>query len=252
MTLKKKTKENKKMKTRSNMPLYVVECSNVKALTDDQINLLRCGDYLVKKDASGEHAYKVTFKSATGMCITYHDASVIETQSYDLVNGHWQYNSEDKTELVGDREIEDDITFTGNVSFNNTMSVAGDASFTGEVYFDDAYVTGVTRLYRHLVNVSDGNTMCEFGVVTNNGDTTISLNDLKQGLNVCDFTGDNFILKLGNDTIDDAWLFSPYIIIFDNNTNKIIATLNGSGSNTIECEVEFSGQVEVNDIIISL
>lgn len=86
------------MKTRSNMPLYVVETNNVKALSNSQIDLLRCGDYLVKKDESGEHAYKVTFKSDTGMCITYHDASVIETQSYDKVDGNWVYNSEDKTE----------------------------------------------------------------------------------------------------------------------------------------------------------
>ena len=87
------------MKTRSNMPLFVVECDNVKTLSNSQIDLLRCGDYLVKKDASGEHAYKVTFKSDTGMCLTYHDASVIETQSYDKVDGNWVYNSEDKSDL---------------------------------------------------------------------------------------------------------------------------------------------------------
>lgn len=97
------------MKTRSNMPLFVVECENVKALSDDQISLLRCGDYLVKKDASGEHAYKVTFKSDTGMCLTYYDASVIETQSYDKVGGHWVYNSEDKTPNLLDTATKEDI-----------------------------------------------------------------------------------------------------------------------------------------------
>ena len=81
------------------MPLYVLEVSNVKTLSNAQIDLLRCGDYLVKKDASGEHAYKVTFKSDTGLCLTYHDASVIETQSYDKIDGVWTYNSEDKSEL---------------------------------------------------------------------------------------------------------------------------------------------------------
>ena len=81
------------------MPLFVVECEDVKALSNSQIDLLRCGDYLVKKDASGEHAYKVTFKSDTGMCITYHDASVVETQSYDKIDGVWTYNSEDKSPI---------------------------------------------------------------------------------------------------------------------------------------------------------
>ena len=108
MTLK-KTKEKKKMKTRSNMPLFVVECDNVKTLSNAQIDLLRCGDYLVKKDASGEHAYKVTFKSDTGMCITYHDASVIETQSYDKVDGVWTYNSEDKTPNLLNAQTENDV-----------------------------------------------------------------------------------------------------------------------------------------------
>ena len=97
------------MKTRSNMPLFVLEVSDVKALSNSQIDLLRCGDYLVKKDASGEHAYKVTFKSDTGMCLTYHDASVIETQSYDKVEGNWVYNSEDKTENLLDVATKDDI-----------------------------------------------------------------------------------------------------------------------------------------------
>lgn len=92
------------------MPLFVVECEDVKALSNAQIDLLRCGDYLVKKDASGEHAYKVTYKSATGMCITYMDASVIETQSYDKIDGVWTYNSEDKSPVSPDGildELED-------------------------------------------------------------------------------------------------------------------------------------------------
>lgn len=123
------------MKTRSNMPLFVVECSDVKALSNSQIDLLRCGDYLVKKDASGEHAYKVTFKSKTGMCITYHDASVIETQSYDKVGDNWVYNSEDKTsnllelpatmEDIKDKDghnrfIEGDIDFEEGVNITKT------------------------------------------------------------------------------------------------------------------------------------
>lgn len=100
------------MKTRSNMPLFVVECTDIKALSNSQIDLLRCGDYLVKKDASGEHAYKVTYKSDTGICLTYHDASVVETQSYDKVDGDWVYNSEDKSVLPvnGDAPYFEDIT----------------------------------------------------------------------------------------------------------------------------------------------
>ena len=101
------------MKTRSNMPLFVLEVSNVKALSNSQIDLLRCGDWLVKKDASGEHPYQVTFKKeGVGMCLTYHDASVIETQSYDWNNSQkkWVYNSEDKTPNLLDALVPSDIT----------------------------------------------------------------------------------------------------------------------------------------------
>ena len=104
------------MKTRSNMPLYVVECDNVKTLSNSQIDLLRCGDYLVKKDASGEHAYKVTFKSDTGMCITYHDAYCVETQSYDKVDGNWVYNSEDKT-IIAEPSLENIVDADGHKRF---------------------------------------------------------------------------------------------------------------------------------------
>ena len=104
------------MKTRSNMPLYVVECEDVKALSNSQIDLLRCGDYLVKKDASGEHAYKVTFKSDTGMCITYHDAYCVETQSYDKVGDNWVYNSEDKT-IIAEPSFENIVDKDGHKRF---------------------------------------------------------------------------------------------------------------------------------------
>lgn len=104
------------MKTRSNMPLFVVETDNVKALSNSQIDLLRCGDYLVKKDASGEHAYKVTYKSDTGMCLTYMDASVIETQSYDKVDGNWVYNSEDKT-IIAEPQLENIVDKDGHKRF---------------------------------------------------------------------------------------------------------------------------------------
>ena len=100
------------MKTRSNMPLFVLEVSDVKALSNSQIDLLRCGDWLVKKDASGEHPYQVTFKKeGVGMCLTYHDASVIETQSYDWNNSlkKWVYNIEDKTPNLLDAQTESDI-----------------------------------------------------------------------------------------------------------------------------------------------
>lgn len=72
---------------------------SIKELSSEQIENLKCGDIVVKSDSSGKHPYIVTFRNSTGICLTYVDASVVETQSYDKVGNSWQYNSEDKTEL---------------------------------------------------------------------------------------------------------------------------------------------------------
>ena len=85
--------------------VYVVD--NVKTLSNEDIEQLRAGDIVVKKDASGNHPYMVSFRGETGICLTYTDASCVETQSYDLVDGQWTYNSEDKTEFpMNDLELE--------------------------------------------------------------------------------------------------------------------------------------------------
>ena len=151
------------MKTRSNMPLFVLEVSDVKALSNSQINLLRCGDWLVKKDASGEHPYQVTFKKeGVGMCLTYHDASVIETQSYDW-NGSqhkWVYNSEDKTELPvneGDLTV-DDLEVKGDAN------VLGDLDITGDISVDE---TSNVKVYENIVD-KDGHLRFIEGDITAN------------------------------------------------------------------------------------
>ena len=84
------------MKTRSNMPLFVVETDNITALSNSQIDLLRCGDYLVKKTGNQRHAYKVTYKEDKhGICLSYFAAGYTETVSYDYTDGNWVYNSTD-------------------------------------------------------------------------------------------------------------------------------------------------------------
>ena len=73
---------------------FVVE--DVKNIDDNILSTLQCGDVVIKHDESGEHSYVVTFKSETGICLTYTDASCVETQSYDYVDGTgWVYNSQD-------------------------------------------------------------------------------------------------------------------------------------------------------------
>ena len=84
-----------------------VVVSDVKNIDGEILSQLQCGDVVIKHDESGEHSYIVTFKSETGICLTYTDAYCVETQSYDLVD-EWVYNSEDKNIINNINDIKDD------------------------------------------------------------------------------------------------------------------------------------------------
>lgn len=65
------------------------------------LETIGCGDVLVKTTTKQEHAYRVSYKEdASGICLTYVDASVVETVSYDYTDGAWVYNSTDSTPLT--------------------------------------------------------------------------------------------------------------------------------------------------------
>lgn len=73
---------------------------DITKLTNAQIEILECGDFVVKCSGEMKHTYTVTYKQEKhGICLTYFDASCIETQSYDYVDGVWTYNSQDKADL---------------------------------------------------------------------------------------------------------------------------------------------------------
>lgn len=73
---------------------------DVKTLTNGQIAVLECGDFVVKQTGNQKHTYKVTYKEENvGLCITYEDATLIETVSYDWNGEKWVYNSTDITTL---------------------------------------------------------------------------------------------------------------------------------------------------------
>lgn len=88
------------MKTRTNQTIALPVVSSMSTLTTAEINRLKAGDIVLKKDESGFHSYIVSYKKeGTGICLTYTDASCVETASYDLVDGEWVYNSTDITPL---------------------------------------------------------------------------------------------------------------------------------------------------------
>ena len=95
------TNDAKYLFTTNNFATFKV--ADVKNIDGEILSQLKCGDIVIKEDASGEHAYIVSYRGETGICLTYADASVVETQSYDLVDDEWVYNSEDKTDIFNPR-----------------------------------------------------------------------------------------------------------------------------------------------------
>ena len=80
--------------------MYDVE--DITAISGDILDKVKCGDIINKLDVSGRHSYRVSYKKAgTGICMTYCDASVVETVSYDFTGGIWVYNSTDVTPIPG-------------------------------------------------------------------------------------------------------------------------------------------------------
>ena len=109
----------------------VVDVDNVNDLSDDVLNNLKAGDVIRKKTGNQYHSYRVSYKEdGQGICLTYCDASLVETVSYDYVDGHWVYNSTDSTDI-------------GNPPSG-------------------------TKLYRHLISISNSNVAYNIYILSNN------------------------------------------------------------------------------------
>lgn len=80
-----------------------IEVTDITALTGEQLDNLEVGCKVAKKTGTAKHLYTVSYKDAEngGLCLTYTDASTVETVSYDHTESGWAYNSTDKTNIGG-------------------------------------------------------------------------------------------------------------------------------------------------------
>jgi len=77
----------------------IIDVNNIKALTNAQCEALRAGDIVNKVDGTGKHSYRVSFKNATGLCLTYSDCENVETVAYEKANDNWAWDSTDVTAI---------------------------------------------------------------------------------------------------------------------------------------------------------
>lgn len=78
-----------------------IEVADITALTAAQLDALEVGGKVIKVTGTDKHLYVVSYKATTGggLCLTYTDASTVETVSYDRTESGWAYNSTDKTDI---------------------------------------------------------------------------------------------------------------------------------------------------------
>lgn len=79
--------------------VQIIDVNNIKALTNAQCEALRAGDIVNKVDGTGKHAYRVSFRTASGLCLTYSDCENIETVAYEKTNDDWAWDSTDVTAI---------------------------------------------------------------------------------------------------------------------------------------------------------
>jgi hypothetical protein len=78
-----------------------VEVEDITGIDGAILDSLSCGDMVVKITGKQKHGYTVSYKGegvGEGICMTYTDASLIESVSYDFTADGWVYNSTDKWE----------------------------------------------------------------------------------------------------------------------------------------------------------
>jgi len=81
------------------------EVSNITNISGSVLDELKPGDLVIKITGNAKHAYEVSYKgegAGQGICLTYCDASTVETVSYDRDGSGWAYNSTDVTSLTKD------------------------------------------------------------------------------------------------------------------------------------------------------
>lgn len=115
----------------SDAPNSVINQTNITALSDATLNSLKPGDMVIKKTGNQNHTYIVTYKEENhGICLSYYDASRVETVSYDYTDGHWVYNSTDVSNVNKLEQIKDAQGHNRFVEGNGTYS----SKISGSVY----------------------------------------------------------------------------------------------------------------------
>lgn len=141
---------------------FKLEVSNITQLTKAQLDQLKAGDVVVKITGNQKHSYRVSYKgegAGQGICLTYSDASIVETVSYDRSGSNWVYNSTDVSSLGSELP-----SLTGNAE--KFLKVKSDASGVEWDNIPEELPTIASGDAGKVVKVNEGETGYELGEVS--------------------------------------------------------------------------------------
>ena len=158
------------MKTRSNMPLYVVVTDNIKALSNSQIDLLRCGDYLVKKTGNERHAYKVAYKDDVKgeLALVYCDKHNVEEVYYEKEEGVWTWKVTENSKLDDFlNQTQVDARVKAVVEGATSGTIADVLGLDSEGKLVKGSISGGTKLYIHQIYITASSNSYMLYAITN-------------------------------------------------------------------------------------
>ena len=167
-----------------------ITVGSIDHITSEDLSSLECGDIVCKEDATGKHSYIVSYKSEEGICLTYTDASVVETVSYDYTGGEWVYNSTDITPIA-EPLMENIVDSAGNKRF-----IEGDITTNT--------VSGITFSYNKW-SLSGSHLMLVIAGTVENG-TDLPFTVLANNINIPQYIKDKIIPLFGTDIVSRATL----------------------------------------------
>ena len=77
----------------------VLVVSDITALTNEQIEALRCGDIVIKNESGNKHSYVVAYKKEDEMSLVYVDHENAEEVYYEKTGSNWAYIQTDNATL---------------------------------------------------------------------------------------------------------------------------------------------------------
>ena len=209
---------------------------DITKLTNAQISVLECGDFVVKQTGNQKHTYKVTYKEEEqGLCLTYDDASCIETVSYDYVEGNWVYNSTDISSI----ESGGGTTVVANPTLDGT-----EADLTGLQVGNTKYKT--KKYYHHYLELTFvGHNDCVVNIKVNTPNPNhYTVSNLKQLF-------DDAFLYNARMTIFEESTSNRYVNIFDefySGTNTVILNITGIGFDDDNLFVKGNVMIDLDEV----